>query len=222
VSEVRELPIAEWGKARLGIAAVLVGILLATGGFLAGRLSSPGPELPATSSAEAGFARDMQTHHDQGVQLAMIIRDATTDADIRQLAYDIATTQSQQSGQMYGWLEVWGLPQASRDPAMTWMLLPTIDGTEHGHTGTPHEPGSPMPGMATAAEIDSLEALTGVEAEVLFLELMIEHHRGGIEMADALLARSDNDQAVALATSIVKSQSSEIEYLEQLLEAREP
>lgn len=151
----------------------------------------------------------------------MLIRDRSSDEDLRFLAYDIATAQSQQAGQMYGWLEVWGLPQASTDPPMTWMQLPPIDGSAHGHSETPHNPGDPMPGLASAADIDRLEILTGVEAERLFLELMIVHHQGGVDMADALLARSDNQQAVSLARSIAASQTAEIEYLEELLAARE-
>ena len=46
----------------------------------------------------------MQVHHLQGVELAMIVRDATDDHEVRLLGYDIATTQAQQAGQMYGWL----------------------------------------------------------------------------------------------------------------------
>jgi uncharacterized protein (DUF305 family) len=223
VTEVRELPIAEWGKARLGIAAVLVGILLATGGFLAGRLTAGAPDTPGNASAAAGFARDMQVHHNQGVELAFIIRERSTDDAIRLLAYDIATTQAQQSGQMFGWLEAWGLPQASTQPSMAWMLLPVLDEeAEHGHTGAPHEPGEPMPGLVTAEQIDELRSLDGVDAERLFLELMIEHHRGGVEMAEALVARSTNDQAVTLATGIIRSQSGEIDYMQQLLDDREP
>jgi len=42
--------------------------------------------LSSCGSAEAGFARDMQVHHDQGVELAMIVRDRTDDPDVRLLA----------------------------------------------------------------------------------------------------------------------------------------
>lgn len=205
---------------RLVVALVLVAVLLVTGGFVAGRLAAPTQSFPSTTSAAAGFARDMQAHHLQAVQMAMIIRESSPDEDIRRLAYDIATSQAQQAGQMYGWLEVWGLPQASREPAMTWMLLPAIDGSGHEHIESSHEPGEPMPGMATEEQLDELESLDGVPAERLFLKLMIEHHRGGVEMAEALLSRSTNEQAVSLAASIAKAQASEITYMEQLLAER--
>ena len=53
------------------------------------RSAGSGPTMPTSISAEAGFARDMQVHHIQGVEMAMVVRDRTTDPDIRQLAYDV-------------------------------------------------------------------------------------------------------------------------------------
>lgn len=208
---------------RLVAAGLIAALVLATGGFLFGRSTAPVPPHPTTTSAAAGFARDMQVHHSQAVAMALTIRDRTDNAEIRQLAYDIATAQSQQAGQMYGFLDAWGLPQASPDPDMTWMLLPTIDGTdshEHG-ASIGHEPGGVMPGMASDADLARLASLDGVEAEKLFLTLMIAHHQGGIEMAQALIARSDNAQTVTLAKGIVAAQEKEITYMKQLLAERQ-
>ncbi|MEV4010737.1 DUF305 domain-containing protein [Nonomuraea angiospora] len=63
------------------------------------------PRPPADASVEAGFARDMQAHHAQAVQMTLIVRDRISDREVRTLAYDIATTQQQQIGQMYAWLQ---------------------------------------------------------------------------------------------------------------------
>ncbi len=212
-------------RGRIAVAAVLGAVLIAIVAFAGGWLAAPRTATPSDTSAEAGFARDMQQHHDQAVQMAMIIRTQTDDPDIRRLAYDIATSQSQQSGQMYAWLNLWGLPQASTQPAMTWMLQPTLDGTGSGHehggaTAAPMVPGGPMPGMASAADITRLSTLTGVEAERLFLQLMIAHHLGGVEMAEAVIARSTNPDVVALAKSMAFAQTGEIEYMRTLLAAR--
>lgn len=178
--------------------------------------------MPTTDSAEAGFARDMMTHHDQGVELSMIVRDLTDDPDVRLLAYDIATTQATQSGMMKGWLNVWGLPEYSSDPSMTWMTTPALDGSGHNHGSgdSAHVPGEPMPGLATPEQIAELESLTGVEAERKFLELMIAHHQGAIEMGEAVLDRSTNSTVRAFATSVVKSQDSEIDLMNAMLAER--
>ena len=207
---------------RLVVALILGATLLIAVAFGVGRFSVPSATSPDTLSAEAGFARDMQTHHLQAVELSMIVRDATDNQEIRQLAYDIATAQSQQSGQMHGWLNVWGLPQAPPEPSMTWMARPAPGGSGHGHgaMGSTHVPGERMPGLATDAQIASLRSATGVEAEKLFLQLMIAHHEGGIEMAEAVLERSTNRTVDSLARGMVKAQQSEIDYMQELLAKR--
>ncbi len=209
-------------RARLIAAAVVVGLVLAVGAFAVGRFSVPSTVTPTTTSADAGFARDMQVHHQQAVEMAMLVRDLTDDPDVRLLAYDIATAQAQQAGQMYGWLASWGLTQAG-EPSMTWMSRPTLDGDTHGHEGaaSTHAPGGPMPGMATFEQLQELAGLSGVEAERMFLELMIEHHLGGVEMAEAVLDRTDTRVVVDLASSIVKAQASEIELMERMLKERQ-
>lgn len=218
------------GRRRGGRAAVIAVasvalIVVAAVAFSIGRLSTLAEPTPTTTSAEAGFARDMQVHHLQGVELAMIVRDATDDDEVRLLGYDIATTQAQQAGQMYGWLAEWGLSQAGSEPSMTWMTRPALDGAagHDGHAASDpgaHVPGAPMPGLATPAQVEELRGLTGIDAERRFLELMIAHHQGAVEMADAVLARSTNGVVVALAQSIVDSQTSEIELMTGMLAER--
>jgi len=210
---------------RLIIAAVVASVLVIVAAFAAGSLSAPVATAPSNTSAEAGFARDMQTHHNQAVEMSFIIRDLTDDADVRLLAYDIANSQSQQAGQMNGWLTVWNLPQTAPEPEMTWMSRPSLKGVSHegmsemGTGESSHEPGSPMPGMATPDQLASLKAATGDEAVRQYLTLMIAHHTGGVEMADAVLVRTNERVVRSLAASIVKAQTSEIGYMQDLLAA---
>ena len=109
---------------------------------------------------------------------------------------------------------------------MTWMTRPALDGSLHDMAsmgdGTSLAPGDPMPGMATFEEVQQLSAATGAEAERLYLELMIDHHLGGIEMAETVLERTENPAVRALAHSIVTGQTAELELLERLLAARTP
>jgi uncharacterized protein (DUF305 family) len=199
------------------VTAVLVGVAA----FSLGRISAPENPRPSNTSAEAGFARDMQVHHDQGVELANIVRDLTTDEPVRLLALDIAAVQGQQSGQLYGWLTEWGLPQAAREPSMTWMSRPgrSVDG--HTHAAA-HSPGAPMPGLATAEQIAELNAASGIEAERIFLTLMIAHHQGAVDMAEAALDRAANTSVLAFATAVVRSQAAEIDLMTRMLADRTP
>ncbi|WP_309620729.1 DUF305 domain-containing protein [Salinibacterium sp.] len=208
-------------RTRLAVAAVLTAIGLVAASLVIGRVSAPVMSDPIDSSAEAGFARDMQVHHQQAVEMALVIRDATNDPEVRLLAYDIATSQAQQSGQMFGWLADWGLSQAATEPSMTWMSRPPLGASSHDMGGSmPHSPGSAMPGLATREQLTQLSASEGVDAERLFLTLMIAHHEGGVEMAKAIVERSTNRVVLDLANSIVKAQSSEITFMRELLAAR--
>lgn len=172
-----------------------------------------GPSTPGDLSPEAGFARDMQVHHDQAVQMAFIIRDETSDPTLRTVAFDIITTQQQQSGQMAAWLQFWGLSPTGTQPPMAWMA----GHPGHGTPG-PARAGGLMPGMATPAQLAELQRARGTAAERLFLTLMIAHHEGGIEMADAVLRTTEQPQVRRLATAIASSQRAEIEQMTEMLD----
>lgn len=221
------------GRWRLIAAGAIAGALVLTVGLVGGWMLAARDADPTSSSVEAGFARDMQTHHDQAVEMALIIRDRTDDPDIRSLAYDIATSQAQQSGQMYAWLNDWGVPQARPGEIMEWMSAPTLaggvgQGHDHGTPATTDSGSSEqasassvdMPGMASESDLERLRTANGAEAESLFLSLMIAHHRGGVDMADAVLERSAHPLVTTLARAIVFAQSGEIEYMESLLATR--
>jgi len=215
-------------RGRLLVAAVAVVALLlgAAGGYVIGALAPFAPTAtPSSTSAEAGFARDMQVHHLQGAELALIVHERSTDSEVLTISTDILLTQQQQAGQLFGWLVSWDLPQASPEPSMTWMGRPTLEGAadEHSSMGMGTEEGvvpSSMPGLATPDQIRALTASSGRDLDRMFLELMIAHHRGAIDMAEALLARSRDRVATDFATSVVKAQEAEITLMEQMLEAR--
>jgi uncharacterized protein (DUF305 family) len=168
--------------------------------------------IPTADSADAGFARDMAVHHQQAVEMAYIVRDRTTDPDIRRLAYDIAQTQANQRGMLLGWLDLWGLPKTSPDGYMTWM--------QGGHMGHQTEDGSLMPGMATNTELHQLDTLSGNKAEIFYLQLMTTHHMGGIDMARACAQQCAVPQERKLAQGMVDAQQSEMKVMADMLKER--
>ncbi|MER5585438.1 DUF305 domain-containing protein [Streptomyces asoensis] len=170
-----------------------------------------GDATPAADSADAGFARDMAVHHQQAVEMAYIVRDRTADADVRRLAYDIAQTQANQRGMLIGWLDLWGLPKVSSDAPMSWMGMGAMAGGEDGAL---------MPGMATGAELKKLGTLNGRQAEILFLRLMTDHHKGGIHMAEGCVAKCTVGVEKRLAQGMVEAQQSEIDLMAGMLKAR--
>lgn len=171
---------------------------------LAGVGSNP---TPAASSVDAGFARDMATHHLQATEMAQIVRDNGTDPEVRLMAYDIETQQLGQVGQFRGWLDSWGQTPQSSEAQMAWM--------GHGL-----EPGELMPGMATTAELDKLRGLSGRALDVFFLQLMIKHHRGGLEMAQYGAAHASEGYVRQLASRMASAQQAEVITMEQMIRAR--
>jgi uncharacterized protein (DUF305 family) len=202
-------------------AIALVLLAVAALAFAIGRFSTFGAQSPSTApgqtSADAGFARDMQVHHGQAIEMAMEIYRKTEDAELRVLAYDIATGQAAQRGEMFDWLVKWGLPQ-SGEPMMSWM-----SGSEagHGHGGTADEPmtddeAHAAMGMASAEELTALEDATGQEADCLFLELMIRHHEGAIPMTEALLELGSDPRALQVAQAMKDGQTAEIDAMQSM------
>ncbi|MFI8385691.1 DUF305 domain-containing protein [Streptomyces sp. NPDC085540] len=187
------------------------------------------PRTPELRSPDAGFARDMAVHHQQAVEMSFIVRDRTQDEAVRTLAYDIANTQANQRGMLLGWLDLWGLPKVvAGEPPMSWMGASGGHGGHTGH-GTGAEagtdagaakPGALMPGMATKEELDRLGAASGRDAEVLFLQLMTDHHKGGVTMAEGCAQQCETPVEKALAQGMVDSQRSELALMADMLEQR--
>ena len=167
--------------------------------------------VPAADSADAGFARDMAVHHQQAVEMSYIVRDRTKDEEVRRLAYDIAQTQANQRGMMLGWLDLWGLPKVSSEPPMTWM---DMGGMASGKDG------ALMPGMATNSEMKKLGELHGKQAEVFYLQLMTDHHKGGVHMAEGCVAKCRVGVEKRLAQGMVEAQQSEISLMADMLKER--
>ena len=170
-----------------------------------------GGRTPSAESADAGFARDMAVHHQQAVEMSYIVRDRTKDEEVRRLAYDIAQTQANQRGMMLGWLDLWGLPKVSSKPPMTWMDMGGMASAKDGAL---------MPGMATNSEMKKLGELSGKQAEVFYLQLMTDHHKGGVHMAEGCVDRCVVGVEKRLAQGMVDAQQSEILLMADMLKKR--
>jgi uncharacterized protein (DUF305 family) len=181
---------------------VVMGVVCAAALFVAGfavaiptgigRPAAP----PGDTSVDAGFTRDMLVHHQQAIQMAGFVRDHTGDAGIRLLAYVFK-----------GWLDVWGLLAESDHTPMAWMA------GAHMHMGTD----GLMPGMATQAELAKLKTLTGRELDVMFLQLMIRHHQGGIPMAQYAATHAQTSYVQLAARKMADAQSLEVINMEKTL-----
>ncbi|KAB1148620.1 DUF305 domain-containing protein [Streptomyces luteolifulvus] len=194
------------------IASVAAAVLVAAGAVTYAVAGDGGSgKTPTADSADAGFARDMAVHHQQAVEMSYIVRDRTDDPDVRRLAYDIAQTQANQRGMLLGWLDLWELPKVSSKAPMTWMGM---GGMASGKDG------ALMPGMATDTELKKLDELSGKQAEIFYLQLMTDHHKGGVHMAEGCAAQCTVEVEERLAQGMVEAQQSEIDLMTDMLEER--
>ena len=199
------------------LAVVAVGLVM-LGGGLAIVLGIGRETIPAADSVDAGFARDMSRHHLQGVEMANLVPERSEDPEVRLLAFDISSTQTNQAGRMEGWLSLWGLPSSGGE-VMAWMA---DDEAHTGHSMEGRDMGGEtlMPGMATEAELTELRGLSGTAFDVEFLRLMIRHHQGGLGMAEYAADHADVDAVRRLAATIADTQTAETTTMTDLLTAR--
>jgi uncharacterized protein (DUF305 family) len=198
------------------VAVIAVG-LLALGGGLAVAFGIGRTEQPAADSVDAGFARDMSRHHLQAVEMANLATTRSTDPEVLRLAFDIASTQTNQVGRMQGWLTLWGLPLTSGE-TMGWMDDAAMAG--HHMSDADVADGAVMPGMATETELTQLRSLSGTAFDVMFLQLMIRHHQGGLEMAQYGQQHAGQAVVRGLARSIAETQTAETTTMEEMLRLR--
>jgi uncharacterized protein (DUF305 family) len=143
----------------------------------------------AFSADDQMFAAMMIPHHEQAIQMSELALTNSTDPEIIELANEIKAAQGPEIEQMKNW------------------------GSSHmgSHAGHMMDEG-----MLSDDEMAQLKAARGAEFDRLFLEGMIKHHQGAIEMADMIL-NSANPEAVTLGKNIVESQSAEITSMRDLL-----
>ncbi|WP_280345704.1 DUF305 domain-containing protein [Nocardia neocaledoniensis] len=213
------------GKGPTGAILVLGAIGLLLLGAVAGvllRMPLDEPKASTPGPVDVGFSQDMSAHHAQAVDMAGAALIASTDNDVRRLAYDILTTQQNQIGRMQGWLQLWGEPNQNVDGYMGWM-------TEHGQGGHGHGgststamsgPMTEMPGMASQEEMTTLRRSTGPAVDTLFLQLMLRHHQGGVPMLDYAAEHADTTEVRVLAAQMSKTQAGESQLMESMLSAR--
>lgn len=184
------------------LAGVATAFLIGLAGCASTGAPSPGAAGAADhNEADTTFAQMMVVHHEGALEMAGLAIDKSASEDVRSLAGRIEAAQGPEIDQMRGWLEQWGEP-APEDSDM--------GGMDHG--------GMDMGGLDQQAAMDELEALDGAAFDRRFLELMIEHHRGALTMAQTEVANGRNEPAISLARTIITAQEKEISEMEGLLE----
>jgi uncharacterized protein (DUF305 family) len=154
------------------------------------------------NAADVMFVDMMIPHHEQAIEMAdIVLAKDDIDSAVVELATDIKAAQGPEIDLMESWLAGWGLPSMAGTGGMG-------DGGHDGHGGD---------GMMSDDDMEALADAEGTEASRLFLEQMIEHHEGAIEMAQYLLDDGENTEVRRLGEAIITAQEAEIELMRELL-----
>ena len=166
------------------------------------------------NDADVAFATDMIQHHAQALAMVDMTVGRDLDPEVAALTEDIRSAQGPEIETMVDWLMDWGeeIPETVRDHANAGHGDGADDGMDHGDMGH-----SDMPGMTSAEDMSALEDAPDAEFEDMWLEMMIEHHQGAVEMAETEQGEGQYEPAVDLAGDIVDAQSADIETMEELL-----
>ncbi|ABW15090.1 protein of unknown function DUF305 [Parafrankia sp. EAN1pec] len=193
----------------LGFAAValaLTAMLAACGGdgtptTPSSALAGSGSDVSASdhNDADVMFAQMMIPHHQQAVEMAELAPGRAANPAVLTLAKQIGTAQAPEIKTMTGWLEAWGEPTA----------MPGAGG--HGTNDM---------GMMSEDDTAALQGASGSGFDRMFLEMMIQHHGGAIEMARTEQRDGQFPDAVALARTIESTQTTEVETMKVLLGTR--
>jgi uncharacterized protein (DUF305 family) len=164
-------------------------------------VSTPAP--PGFNADDYAFATNMIPHHQQAIELAALAPEHSTDKDLLALAAKISAEQDPEI-------------KALRVFLVQWDENPD-DNASHGDHGGDAGHGS-MAGMVDDATMAKLQSLNGAEFDRLWLQSMISHHQGAIEMAKAEVANGQNVDIKRMAQSMVDTQQAEITQMNQMLE----
>lgn len=193
------------------LAASLATTLVACGGDEA---TTTATELSATehNDTDVAFARDMIQHHAQAVAMVELTRERDLDPEVAQLAEGIRDAQVPEIETFSDWLGEW---DEEVPPTM-------LDHANAGHgsgdmSETMEDMDDAMPGMMSGADMDALQDAGADDFQSMWLEMMIEHHEGAVEMARTEQQDGRYRPAVELAAEIEESQGAEIETMRDLL-----
>lgn len=170
-------------------------------------------ELSRTGFVEADvrFMQHMIVHHAQAVEMVELLKTRAASDTVRRLGERIARSQAAEMALMQEWLTGHGQPVAAPNP----------HAGHHGHAaGSPDPDVAPMPGMLSPNQMRALAGASGPAFDRLFLEGMIRHHQGALDMVDALMAASDTAEDPMLSefvSSVVADQSAEILRMQSIL-----
>lgn len=189
------------------VGAVLVTVVLAgCGGNDASARTRVAPNGERFNDADVTFATDMVKHHAQALLMVDMTMSRSVDPQVQQLADEILATKGLEVEEMTRWLTTWRRP-----------IPDTVRDHSHADGGGDDVDMRGIPGVLTSEQMSALQNAESGTFQTLWLQLMIAHHEGAVEMARTELSDGYAKSAVELAKAIETSQREQIAAMKRLL-----
>jgi uncharacterized protein (DUF305 family) len=147
------------------------------------------------NDADVTFLDMMYPHHAQAVEMAKLVPSRSQNPQLIELAANIEKAQAPEMAQFAALLASFGKPAP--------------ENADHS--------GMAMPGIMTAEQMTALQGLSGTAFDTMFLQMMIDHHTGAIDMSNTELRGGTNPDAKKLAQDIITAQQAEITEMKGML-----
>ena len=198
---MKKLPLA-LGAGVFSLALVLTGCSDASAPTGENTASSDTSSTVTANDADEMFVTMMIPHHQQAIEMAdIVLAKDGLDPAVAELAQQIKDAQAPEMERMLGWLDDWGVEY---DPD-------GMGGMDHGSMDDSGD------GMMSEEDMATLEESDATQASRIFLEQMIVHHDGAVDMARTALGDGQNQDVLDLAQQVIDDQTAEISTMQDLL-----
>lgn len=189
----------------MALAALAFGVPIRAHAQGAGRVDTTAPHFAPFTPADVQFMSGMIYHHAQAVMMAGWAPTHDASPTLRALCERIVVGQTDEINLMQRWLRDRHLTVP--DPKAVQMIMPGMDSSMM------------MPGMLTAEQLAELDKARGPDFDRLFLQFMIQHHRGAITMVNQLFGTGSGEEEVVFkfASDVYADQTTEIDRMQRML-----
>ena len=142
----------------------------------------------ALTGVDRLFVAEMVPHHHLGMDLIDQATRRVDDTRVRRLVFEMSAYHQSELNQLHSWAEEWN-------------VVPAED----------------FPGRINTDRLAELAELSGTAYDRRWLEVMIEHHEGAIEIARRQMTSGSDDRSIEMAESVREVQTKDIEEMSSLL-----
>lgn len=154
----------------------------------------------AHNAADVTFLQAMIPHHEQALEMSQLAETRAESDQVKALAQQISAAQDPEIEKVTALLQRFGADVTA--------------GGGGDHHSMDHRG---MPGMMSADQLGQLESASGAGFDRMYLQMMIEHHRGAVTMSETELRDGQNSEVTQLAQQIIDAQQQEISIMSGLL-----